>query len=58
MGSFLKGGSYLEYTGIDFSDCIMIGIINIHIFVAFSDAQIIFIYKDLNFISAGITTLR
>lgn len=26
MGSFLKGGSYLEYTGIDFSDCIMIGI--------------------------------
>ena len=25
-GSFLKGGSYLEYTGIDFSDCIMIGI--------------------------------
>lgn len=26
MRSFLKGGSYLEYTGIDFSDCIMIGI--------------------------------
>ena len=26
MGATLKSGSYLEYTGIDFSDCIMIGI--------------------------------
>ena len=26
MGAILKSGSYLEYTGIDFSDCIMIGI--------------------------------
>lgn len=26
MGATLKNGSYLEYTGIDFSDCIMIGI--------------------------------
>jgi hypothetical protein len=26
VGSILKSGSYLEYTGIDFSDCIMIGI--------------------------------
>ena len=25
-GAILKSGSYLEYTGIDFSDCIMIGI--------------------------------
>ena len=25
-GATLKSGSYLEYTGIDFSDCIMIGI--------------------------------
>ena len=26
VGATLKSGSYLEYTGIDFSDCIMIGI--------------------------------
>ena len=26
VGAILKSGSYLEYTGIDFSDCIMIGI--------------------------------
>ena len=26
MGATLKSGSYLEYTGMDFSDCIMIGI--------------------------------
>lgn len=26
LGATLKSGSYLEYTGIDFSDCIMIGI--------------------------------
>ena len=26
FGATLKSGSYLEYTGIDFSDCIMIGI--------------------------------